>query len=116
MISGHLFVPHITLPTRITSRSKTLIDDIFSNDPDFANCVSGNFIFSISNHMPQFLVMPDELTHPPKKHNIYRRSRDFNRDELVADFLGIDWIETICPNKMDSNYPFDNFIGTLTQF
>ena len=27
--TSHLFVPHITLPTRITSRSKTLIDNIF---------------------------------------------------------------------------------------
>ena len=46
--TSHLFVPHITLPTRITSKSKTLIDNIFSNDPDFANGVSGNFTISIS--------------------------------------------------------------------
>ena len=31
----NLFVPHITLPTRITSHSKTLIDNIFSNAPNF---------------------------------------------------------------------------------
>ena len=39
ILTSHLFVPHITLPTRITTRSKTLIDNIFSNDPDFANGV-----------------------------------------------------------------------------
>ena len=64
--TSHLFVPHITLPTRITSKSKTLIDNIFSNDPDFANGVSGNFTISISDHLPQFLLMPDGLKHPPK--------------------------------------------------
>ena len=85
--TSHLFVPHITLPTRITTRSKTLIDNIFSNDSDFANGVSGNFTFSISDHLPQFLIMPDNLKHPPKKHNVYRRSKDNNREELVADFL-----------------------------
>ena len=28
-LSSNLFIPHITLPTRITSHSQTLIDNIF---------------------------------------------------------------------------------------
>ena len=98
--SSHLFAPHITLPTRITSRSKTLIDNIFSNDPNFANSIKGNFTFSISYHLPQYI----------------QKIRDFNREELVADFLGKNWIEVISPNKMDSNYSFDNFIDTVNSF
>ena len=50
-ITSNLFVPHITLPTRITNRSQTLIDNIFSNNPEFENCTSGNFTFSISDHV-----------------------------------------------------------------
>ena len=65
ILTSHLFVPHITIPTRITSTSKTLIDKIFSNDPNFMNGVSGNFTFSISDHRPQFLIMPDKLSGPP---------------------------------------------------
>ncbi len=109
ILTSHLFVPHITLPTRITSTSKTLIDNIFSNDPDFANGVSGNFTFSISDHLPQFLLMPDELKGPPKKHNIYRRKKDYNKEELVAESVNIVWNEVISPSKMDSNYSFDRF-------
>ena len=111
--NSHLFVPHITLPTRITTRSKTLIDNIFSNDPDFANGVSGNFTFSISDHLPQFLLKPDNLKHPPKKHNVYRRSRDYNKEELVADFLNINWTEVISPQKMDSDFSFNKFMETV---
>ena len=111
--TSHLFVPHITLPTRITSKSKTLIDNIFSNDPAFANGVSGNFTISISDHLPQFLLMPDGLKHPPKKHNLYRRSKNYNKEELVADFLNINWNEIISPIKMDSNYSFNNFIESV---
>ena len=70
LLTSHLFVPHITLPTRITSTSKTLIDNIFSNDPDFSNGISGNFTFSISDHLPQFLILPGEMKTPPNKHNI----------------------------------------------
>ena len=48
-LTSNLFVP-IILPTRITSHSQTLIDNIFSNDSNFEEGVSGNFTFSICDH------------------------------------------------------------------
>ena len=72
-LTMNLFVPHITLPTRITSHSQTLIDNIFSNDPNFNQGVSGNFTFSISDHLAQFLIMPKKDLRSPKKHNIQKR-------------------------------------------
>jgi hypothetical protein len=70
---SNLFVPYITLPTRITSHSQTLIDNIYSNDPNFAEGVSDNFTFSISDHLAQFLIMPRKDNRPPKKHNFQKR-------------------------------------------
>ena len=110
ILTSHLFVPHITIPTRITSTSKTLIDNIFSNDPNFMNGVSGNFTFSISDHLPQFLIMPDILSGPPKKHNIYKRQKITDKEQLVADILNVDWRELISPTKMDANYSLDKFL------
>jgi len=46
IISSNLLVPHITIPTRITSTSKTLIDNIFSNNLDFSSTKSGNITVS----------------------------------------------------------------------
>ena len=89
--------------------SKTLIDNIFSNDPSFAEGVSGNFTFSISDHLPQFLLMPQALKHPPKNHNIYRRSKFFSKEDIVADFINVDWNKVISPNKMDPNFSFEKF-------
>ena len=84
LLTSNLFVPHITLPTRITSHSKTLIDNFFSNDPDFSHGVSGNFTFSISDHLPQFLLMPlDTQKHPPKRHNIMKRDlKNYNKEAI----------------------------------
>ena len=42
IISSNFLVTHITLPTRITSTSRTLIDNIFSNNQNFVHAVSGN--------------------------------------------------------------------------
>ena len=47
-LTSNLFIPHIILPTRITTRSKTLIDNIFSN-PLNSSYISGN--------ITQFLII-----------------------------------------------------------
>ena len=108
-LTSNLFVPHITLPTRITSHSQTLIDNIFSNDPNFTQGISGNFTFSISDHFAQFLIMPRKDNRPPKKHNIQKRDlRNYDKESLVADVL-IDWPKVLSTNLGDVNYSFDRF-------
>ena len=51
------FIPCITLPTRITDHSATLIDHIFIKCPKKLiqnKCSSGNLITDISDHLPNF--------------------------------------------------------------
>ena len=71
ILTSHLFIPHITIPTRITSHSRTLIDNIFSNNPHFTHSISGNFTFSISDHLPQFLLYCRIKPNTPQKSTIY---------------------------------------------
>ena len=66
IITSNLLVPHITIPTRVTSHSKTLIDNIFSNSLHFSQGISGNITTSISDHFPQFLIIPTESFKAPK--------------------------------------------------
>ena len=42
--------PHITIPTRITPRSRTLIHNTFANTVDEPS-ISGNLMCSISDHL-----------------------------------------------------------------
>ena len=55
-LASNSFIPLILQPTRITSHSNTLIDNIFSNviDPDI---ISGNLTATISEHLPQFSII-----------------------------------------------------------
>ena len=55
IISTNFLVPHVTLPTRITSKSATFIDNIFSNNFNFSHAVSGNLTVTISDHLLGFL-------------------------------------------------------------
>ena len=59
-------LPQITSPTRISTKSRTLIDNIFSTDSP-EEPISGNIITSISNHLAQFLLFPIHKTKGSKK-------------------------------------------------
>ena len=90
-LASNLFIPHIILPTRITNRSKTLIDNIFSNSLNYSY-ISGNITTSISDHLPQFLLIPDinikDLL--PKHHNLFKRdSTNFKKEDFILDLLDI---------------------------
>ena len=69
----------MTIPTRITPPSSTLIDNIFKNTVN-ESLVSGNLTFSISDHLAQFLIYR-ELTinnnknKKRKNHNIKRTTK-----------------------------------------
>ena len=110
--SNHL-LPHISIPTRITDRSKTLIDNIFSNS--IAENLSGNLTTSISDHLPQFVILPlSEKLAKPEKNNTYKRNfKNINKDQLIHDFSAIDWQNTLNLDRNDSNYSFNMFLENI---
>ena len=57
LASNHI-IPYILRPARLTSLSKTLIDNIFSNILS-SEIISGNLTVTSSDHLPQFLFAPN---------------------------------------------------------
>ena len=55
---SHYFFPHVLQPSRVTTNTKTLIDNIFYNMA-VPNIISGNLTAPISDHLPQFIVAPN---------------------------------------------------------
>ena len=53
-ILSNNFIPHITLPTKVTEKSAILNDKIFTKNYKH-NCVLGNITTYISEHLPQFI-------------------------------------------------------------
>ena len=60
-LASNSTIPYIMQPTRLTSHSKTLIDNIFSNILS-SEIMSGNLTATISDHLPQFLSAPNILS------------------------------------------------------
>ena len=110
------FIPHIIHPTRITPHSKTLIDNIFSNVPNFSQGKSGNLTISLSDHLAQFLVIPlDTCFVPPKVSKFKRDTRNFDRENFFLDLLSIDWNAVIEIDKRDPNYSFMQYYSTINK-
>ena len=60
-LASNSFISYILHPTRITSHSKTLIDNIFSNFIS-SEIISGNITATISDHLPQFSFVPNIMS------------------------------------------------------
>ena len=76
-LSFHSFLLQILEPTRVTSNSKTLTDNNFSNTIS-PNIVSDSLNLSISDDVPQFLIARNIFLTPPKK--ILKTSKKIGRE------------------------------------
>ena len=91
-LASSSFIPLILQPTRITSHSNALIDNISSNviDPDI---ISGNLTATISDQLPQFIIIPNMFGNiSGNKSNIYERDwSKFDHENFILDYFSVDW-------------------------
>ena len=86
------FIPQITLPARVTKNSVTLIDNIFSDNHDH-KCISGNTTTSISDHLPQVLIIGN-LKQTPLRKDVkisFKNIQSFNETDLQNELKELDW-------------------------
>ena len=114
ILTENNFTPLITCPTRITANSKTLIDNIFYNE--FAsNMISGNITVGISDHIPQFALIPNSSWRSNSTKSSARYGRKFNNinlDKFNQDLNKINWNEA---DLEDMNKYGNNFLHVFNQ-
>ena len=106
IMTSNLFVPHIIHPTRITSTTKTLIDNIFSNASNFSDAKSGNLTISLSDHLAQFLILPDDRKYYNKakcEQNIID-TKNLDVENYILDMFDFEWDIS---KSNDPNMAFD---------
>ena len=89
-LASNSFIPYILPLTRITSHSKTPIDNIFSNF--IFSDISGNITTTISDHLLQFSFVPNILSNrSTQKSNYYERDwTKFKQENFILDYFGKD--------------------------
>ena len=88
------FFPLITLPSRITSHSATLIVNIFTNHFTH-NCLrAGLLLSSISDHRPVLSVCPNSDNEPVKSYSeavFVRDKSSANMDNFLENLQNVNW-------------------------
>ena len=103
-LASNSFIPLILQPTRITSHSNTLIDNVFSNviDPDI---ISGNLTAIISDHLPQFAITPNMFSNTlGNKSNIYEKGwSKFDQENFILDYFFVDWEDLLKTDELNAD-------------
>ena len=84
--------PHISLPTRFSRRSATLIDHIFMKVAHSRQISSSGIILSeLSDHLPCFLILKNELTRStPPKYITLRNTSELSYSQLQSELRTVD--------------------------
>ena len=111
LMTSNSFYPLISKPTRITSNSATLIDNIFSNNLELS-MISGILYSDLSDHLPIFQVTQLKVpTNPvPYKRQI-RIINNTNTSEFKSKISKIDW--SYLYNFNSTNNCYNTFSNVL---
>ena len=99
IIYSSYLIPHVTSPTRLTSRSHTLIDNIICNVIT-EDTISGNIINTISDHLGQSLILPYHSIASNSKREILKRNfKNFSKKIFLSDLKKINWESLFSQHK-----------------
>jgi hypothetical protein len=91
-IYGNGFIPLISRPTRITSTSATLIDNIFTNDfnqPELN--LQGVLIADVTDHFPIFHIRKNVIKRRSVVQYVRRDLSSYRKTNFINELNTIDW-------------------------
>ena len=97
----HLFFV-ILQPTRTTSHSNTLIDNVFWNviDPE----ISDNLTATVSDHLTQFSIISNKFGNIPGNKYIYKGDwSKFDQENFILDYFSVDWEDLLKIDELNTD-------------
>ena len=113
-LASNSIIPYILQPTRLTSHSKTLTDNIFSNILS-SEIISGNLTATISDHLPQFLFASNILSNPShNRSNIFERDwSKFNKENFILDYFEKNWSDILQLDQQNVDLSIECFLNNM---
>ena len=106
------FLPLISRPTRISSTSATLIDNIFTNNHDDLNSsLNGILVTDISDHFPIFHINQSFTAEETVSYLVTRLYNERNKQNFIEALSTVEW--SAIYNTSDTQGSFDLFHSKL---
>ena len=92
-----------------------MLIDIFSNSTSLEETESGNVTSTSSDHLPQFIFLPEFfLKIPVSKSNILRRDwKKFESSKFIFDFNQIYWEQILYNTENDVNFSMNEYLPKI---
>jgi exonuclease III len=100
------FIPKVTVPTRITNTSSTLIDHTFLKLSN-SNCHSGTITTDITDHFINYIVLEGAKQPKVSKFISYRKINDQTLSDFNAELSCLNWSNVL--ESQDVNKAYKNF-------
>ena len=115
-LASNSFLPYTLQPARITSHSKTLIDNILTNIT-LPDSISGNLTATISDHLPQLLIVPNIFSNPlSNKSNFHERDwSNYDQGNFILGYFSIDLNETLKIEEQNIDYSTEIFLNKINE-
>ena len=113
-LASNSIIPYILQPTRLTSHSKTLIDNIFSYILS-SEILSAHLTATISDHLTQFFFAPNTLSSPSyNKSNIFERDwSKFNKENFILDYFGKNLSHILQLDQQNVDISIKSFLNNM---
>ena len=106
---SHFYQPHIIYPTRVVDNAEpSLLDNIFMNNNNEYNPISGNITDKISDHMPNFLILQNFQKSPNTNKLQKRDYSNFDGDNFLSE-LNSDIVQANILNSNSTNDKYNIF-------
>ena len=114
-IYSNSLLPYINIPTRITPRSQTLIDNIFYSELN-EDIIAGNITSTMSDHLMQFLIEPSSDPSVKATQSKLRRSfKNFNKENFETELKRINWDTELELQNEDVNFSLMKFFDNVNK-
>ena len=111
-LESFYLLPSISLPTRITDRTRTLIDNIFFT-PSKYKPLTGNLLSGISDHLPQFLIFENFHFNSCNETRYYRKWKNFDNNKFKEAFYRLDWKDILHSDSDNPDLLFESFFDRM---
>ena len=112
MMFANSLIPLINRPTRVTSKSATLIDNIFSSNHSVDKAIlQGNLTIDISDHYAQFHIMEIAKNINKDEYTLIRIKNESNMKKYFSLIESFDWNKI--EQSSDCNKAYECFSDSL---
>ena len=110
------FMPVILMPTRITSRTASLIDHMYYLDSNRNRkriiVKSGNFLQDISDHLPNYILLLNDKKYENSVRPMVRIYSERNKQKFKDELSTADWNSVYSCTEVNESY--NKFIAIVT--